>query len=73
MTRYMAYTDVAETEKPQKVQWKYDNPWLHRIQRDKWTFFMRPSLYNSNWEKNAKGRYASFGVTILIVVDPFPL
>ncbi len=66
MTRYMSYSGVEETAKPEKVGasegWSHDTPWMHRIQIGQMTYFMRPSIYNDNWERHAIERYASFGV-----------
>ena len=76
MTRYMAYQDVKETEQPQRMVWVASSkPVVHRFQKDGFTYFMRPSVFNNYWEKHAVERYASFGVsteTVRLEVDvPF--
>lgn len=67
MTRYMGYRDVPETSTPERYEWSAgDLPWMHRIQIDGFTCFMRPSVFNRFWEWNAVDRYRSFGITATI-------
>ena len=63
MTRYMSYDKMPETARPQQVKYSAgDTPFLHRFQRDGYTYFMRPTIFNAVWEIHAVERYASFGI-----------
>lgn len=76
MTRYNAYLNVPQTDKPIRMEYNHRTRTMEEVERrgalyhtfeeGEFTYYMRPSCYNANWDRHAVDRYASFGVKTTI-------